>query len=35
MAKSKAYKAAVAKIEADRFYTPTEAVALAKETGSA
>jgi large subunit ribosomal protein L1 len=35
MAKSKAYQAAAAKIEADRFYTPTEAVALAKETGSA
>ncbi|GAA3941227.1 50S ribosomal protein L1 [Microbacterium soli] len=33
--KSKAYRNAVAKIEADRFYTPTEAVALAKETGSA
>ena len=33
--KSKAYQAAAAKIEADRFYTPTEAVALAKETGSA
>ena len=32
--KSKAYKAAAEKIEADRFYTPTEAVALAKETGS-
>src|SRR6188768_2466099 len=35
MAKSKAYKAAAEKIEADRFYTPSEAVALAKETGSA
>jgi large subunit ribosomal protein L1 len=33
--KSKAYEAAAAKIEADKFYTPTEAVALAKETGSA
>jgi large subunit ribosomal protein L1 len=33
--KSKAYKAAAAKIEADRFYTPTDAVALARETGSA
>ncbi len=32
--KSKAYRAAAEKIEADRFYTPTEAVALAKETGS-
>ncbi|WP_179206683.1 50S ribosomal protein L1 [Microbacterium esteraromaticum] len=35
MAKSKAYNAALAKLEADRFYTPTEAVTLAKETGSA
>jgi large subunit ribosomal protein L1 len=33
--KSKAYRAAASKIEADKFYTPTEAVALAKETGSA
>ena len=33
--KSKAYQAAAAKIAADKFYTPTEAVALAKETGSA
>ena len=33
--KSKAYQAAAEKIEADRFYTPAEAVALAKETGSA
>ncbi|MGN7190987.1 MULTISPECIES: 50S ribosomal protein L1 [unclassified Curtobacterium] len=33
--KSKAYQAAAAKIEADKFYTPSEAVALAKETGSA
>src|SRR3954466_1058713 len=32
--KSKAYQAAAAKIDADKFYTPTEAVALAKETGS-
>ncbi|MBT2502908.1 50S ribosomal protein L1 [Curtobacterium sp. ISL-83] len=32
--KSKAYQAAAAKIEADKFYTPSEAVALAKETGS-
>ncbi|UOQ57659.1 50S ribosomal protein L1 [Leucobacter allii] len=32
--KSKAYRAAAAKIEADKFYTPAEAVALAKETGS-
>ena len=33
--KSKAYRSAVEKIEAGKFYTPTEAVALAKETGSA
>lgn len=33
--KSKAYRAAAAKIEADRFYTPEEAVAIARETGSA
>lgn len=33
--KSKAYRAAAAKIEADKYYTPAEAVALAKETGSA
>ena len=33
--KSKAFQAAAAKIEADKFYTPTEAVALAKQTGSA
>ena len=32
--KSKAYEAAAAKIDRDKFYTPTEAVALAKETGS-
>lgn len=34
MAKSKAYLASVAKIEEGKFYTPAEAVALAKETGS-
>jgi large subunit ribosomal protein L1 len=33
--KSKAYRAAAEKIEDGRFYNPTEAVALAKETGSA
>jgi large subunit ribosomal protein L1 len=33
--KSKAYRAAAEKIEAGRFYTPTEAVELARETGSA
>ncbi|MBC9944582.1 50S ribosomal protein L1 [Leucobacter sp. cx-328] len=33
--KSKAYRAAAAKIQADKFYAPSEAVALAKETGSA
>jgi large subunit ribosomal protein L1 len=33
--KSKAYQAAAAKIAADKFYTPAEAVALAKVTGSA
>ncbi|MBO3663141.1 50S ribosomal protein L1 [Microbacterium stercoris] len=33
--KSKAFKAAVEKIDAGKLYTPTEAVALAKETGSA
>src|SRR6187455_2537599 len=32
--KSKAYQAAAAKIAADKFYTPVEAVAVAKETGS-
>lgn len=32
--KSKAYRAAAEKIEAGKFYTPAEAVALAKETGS-
>lgn len=31
---SKAYKAAVEKIEEGKFYTPSEAVAVAKETGS-
>ena len=34
MAKSKAYRAAAAKIEAGKYYAPAEAVALAKETGS-
>ncbi|HEY0246778.1 MAG TPA: 50S ribosomal protein L1 [Gryllotalpicola sp.] len=33
--KSKAYRAAAEKIEPGKFYTPTEAVSLAKETGSA
>ena len=33
--KSKAYRAAAEKIEAGKFYTPAEAVALARETGSA
>jgi large subunit ribosomal protein L1 len=33
--KSKAYRAAAEKLEAGKFYTPVEAVALAKETGSA
>ncbi len=32
--KSKAYRAAFEKIEEGKFYTPSEAVALAKETGS-
>ncbi|MFC5337492.1 50S ribosomal protein L1 [Leucobacter denitrificans] len=32
--KSKAYRAAAEKIQADKFYTPAEAVALAKQTGS-
>lgn len=32
---SKAYRAAAEKITEGKFYTPTEAVALAKETGSA
>jgi large subunit ribosomal protein L1 len=33
--KSKAYRAAAEKIEAGKLYTPVEAVALARETGSA
>ena len=33
--RSKAYKAAEAKIEEGKLYTPAEAVALAKETSSA
>jgi large subunit ribosomal protein L1 len=33
--KSKAYLAAAAKVEEGKLYTATEAVALAKETGSA
>jgi large subunit ribosomal protein L1 len=33
--KSKAYRAAVEKIEAGKYYTPTDAVAIAKQTGSA
>jgi large subunit ribosomal protein L1 len=32
--RSKAYRAAVEKIEADRIYSPSEAVALAKETST-
>jgi len=32
--KSKAYRAAAEKIEAGKFYTPTEAVSIARETGS-
>lgn len=32
--KSKAYRTAAEKIEAGKFYTPTEAVAIAKQTGS-
>ncbi|CAB4575895.1 unannotated protein [freshwater metagenome] len=32
--KSKAYRAAAEKIEDGKFYTPTEAVAIAKQTGS-
>ena len=32
--KSKAYRAAAEKIEAGKYYTPDEALALAKETGS-
>jgi large subunit ribosomal protein L1 len=34
-AKSKAYKAAAEKIEDGKLYTPTEAVAVARQTGSA
>ncbi len=34
MAKSKVYEAAAAKIDRDKFYSPSEAVVLAKETGS-
>src|SRR6187431_2392032 len=34
-AKSKAYKAAAEKIEAGKFYTPAEAVSVARVTGSA
>ena len=33
-AKSKAYRAAAEKIEEGKFYSPTEAVAVARETGS-
>src|SRR3954471_22453168 len=33
--KSKAYRAAAEKIEAGKYYTPSEAVSLARETGSA
>jgi large subunit ribosomal protein L1 len=33
--KSKAYRAAAEKIEAGKFYTPTEAVSVARQTGSA
>lgn len=33
--KSKAYRAAAEKIEAGKYYAPSEAVALAKQTGSA
>ncbi|MFA5606224.1 MAG: 50S ribosomal protein L1 [Leucobacter sp.] len=32
--RSKAYRAAAEKIQVDKFYSPAEAVALAKETGS-
>ncbi|MFP5291197.1 MAG: 50S ribosomal protein L1, partial [Actinomycetes bacterium] len=32
--KSKAYRAAAEKIEAGKYYTPAEAVAVARETGS-
>jgi len=34
-AKSKAYRAALAKIEEGKFYTPSEAVSVARTTGSA
>ena len=34
-AKSKAYRAAAEKIEEGKFYTPTEAVSVARQTGSA
>jgi len=34
MAKSKVYNASAAKVEDGKFYTPSEAVALAKQTGS-
>jgi len=34
MAKSKVYNAAAAQVEDGKFYTPSEAVALAKQTGS-
>jgi large subunit ribosomal protein L1 len=34
-AKSKAYKAALEKIEEGKFYTPSEAVSVARQTGSA
>jgi len=34
MAKSKAYRAAAEKIEAGKYYAPTEAVSVIKETGS-
>ncbi len=34
MAKSKVYEAAAAKVDRDKFYSASEAVALAKETGS-
>ncbi|WP_353827827.1 50S ribosomal protein L1 [Agromyces sp. SYSU T0242] len=33
--KSKAYRAAAEKIEAGKYYTPSDAVAIARETGSA
>lgn len=33
--KSKAYRAAAEKIEAGKYYTPTEAVSVARQTGSA